>query len=113
MSKVIQCDFCKSIFEENNLECIELYKKNVENEMINIDKHMCTACYEKFVGEKVEKKITNFEKVTRDKESLMELLFKCDAECSCCIYENKNDCHYPVGCMIGCEKWLDIEVEEI
>ncbi len=27
MSKVIQCDFCKSIFEENNLECIELYKR--------------------------------------------------------------------------------------
>lgn len=112
MSKIIQCDFCKSIFEENNLECIELYRKNV-NEMISIDKHMCPACYEKFAGEKVEKKITNFEKVTRDKESLMELLFKCDAECSCCIYENKNDCHYPVGCLIGCEKWLDIEVEEI
>ncbi|MCI9978466.1 hypothetical protein JY742_20395 [Clostridioides difficile] len=112
MSKVIQCDFCKSIFEENNLECIELYKKNVENEMINIDKHMCPACYEKIAGEKAKKKVTNFEKVTRDKESLMEFLFKCDAECSCCIYGNKNDCYYPTSCIEGCEKWLESEVEE-
>ena len=102
MSKVIQCDFCKSIFEENNLECIELYKKNVENEMINIDKHMCPDCYEKFVGEKVEKKITNFEKITRDKESLKDFLFEC--------YANKDDC-YPTSCVTGCEKWLDMEVE--
>lgn len=112
MSKVIQCDFCKSIFEENNLECIELYKKNNVNETNNIDKHMCSACYEKFTGEKVEKKITNFEKVTRDKDSLMELLFKCDAECSCCVYVDKNECYYPTSCIAGCEEWLEMEVEE-
>ncbi|UUV13088.1 hypothetical protein [Clostridioides difficile] len=110
MSKVIQCDFCKEIFEENNLECIELYKNNSVNELISTNKHMCPACYEKFAGEKVEKKITNFEKVTRDKDSLMELLFKCDAECSCCVYVDKNECYYPTSCIAGCENWLEMEV---
>ncbi|EII6784135.1 hypothetical protein LHU07_000363 [Clostridioides difficile] len=33
-----------------------------------------------------------------------------DAECSCCIYANEDDC-YPTSCVTGCEKWLDMEVE--
>ncbi|HEM7411113.1 TPA: hypothetical protein U2J23_003693, partial [Clostridioides difficile] len=74
MSKVIQCDFCNKIFEKNNRGCIELYKKNSGNELISTGKHMCPICYEKF-REKAKKKVTNFEKVTRNKESLMEFLF--------------------------------------
>lgn len=111
MSKVIQCDFCKKIFEKNNRGCIELYKKNSGNELISTGKHMCPVCYERFIGDKMEKKITNFEKITKDKESLKDFLFGCDVECSCCIYMDKEDC-YQTNCVTGCETWLESEVEE-
>ncbi|SJW04251.1 peptide chain release factor 1 [Clostridioides difficile] len=54
MSKVIQCDFCKEIFEKYNGECIELYKKDCSKGVLGIDKHICPTCYEKFIEGKNE-----------------------------------------------------------
>lgn len=107
MSKVIQCDFCKEIFEKYNGECIELYKKDCSKGVLGIDKHICPTCYEKFIEGKIEK----VENTKSFKDKLIDFLVEHEV-CDCCACDCVFDSNDEKKCKAGIREWVESEVEE-